>query len=82
MVEDKDKLPMFWVDLNDPFNKDIIALKVEDVNTKPKKYEDLSIYNLALIRIKNGKLDKYYDGEYAIDKLTRLISSFKEKEEK
>jgi len=80
VIEDKGKLPMFWVDLSDPLNKDVVAEKVEDENTKPGKYEDLSIYSPALIRIKNGKLDKYYDGDYAIDKLTRLIASFREEE--
>lgn len=80
-IEDEKKLPMFWVDLSDPLNKDVVAEKVEDENKKPSKYENLSIYSPALIRIKNGKLDKYYDGDYAIDKLTRLIASFNEKEE-
>ena len=76
---------MFWVDLSDPLNKDAVATKAEDENKKPNKYEDLSIYKVALIRVKNGKLDKYYDGDYAIDKLERLVESYREaakKEEK
>ena len=80
-IKDEDKLPMFWVDLSDPLNKDIVAKDAESINTKPSKYEDLSVGSPALIRIKNGKLDKYYDDDYAIDKLTRLIESFQEKEE-
>lgn len=80
-IEDEEKIPMYWVDLNDPLNKDVVAETVEDENTKPQKYADLSIYSPALIRVKDGKLDKYYDGDYAIDKLTRLIASFKETEE-
>lgn len=76
---DKDKVVMFWVDLSDPLNKDVVAKDEKDENKKPSKYENLSIYSPALIRIKNGKLDKYYDGDYAIDKLERLVKSYREK---
>lgn len=76
---DKDKVVMFWVDLSDPLNKDSVAKSEKDENKKPGKYEDLSIYGPALIRIKNGKLDKYYDGDYAIDKLERLIKTYRDK---
>lgn len=80
-IKDEKKVPMYWVDLSDPLNKDIVAEDAKDVNKKPTKYENLSIASPALIRIKNGKLDKYYDGDYAVDKITRLIESFQEKEE-
>lgn len=80
-IKDDKKLPMFFVDLSDPLNADIVAENEEAVNTKPSKYEDLSVSSPALIRIKNGKLDKYYHDDYAVDKLTRLIEAFQEKEE-
>ncbi len=76
---DKDKVVMFWVDLSDPLNKDVVAKNAKDENKKPSKYEELSIYGSALIRIKNGKLDKYYDGDYAIDKMERLVKSYRDK---
>ena len=79
--EDEEKVVMFWVDLSDPLNKDVVAEKVEDENKAPSEYENLSIYSPALIRIKDGKLDKYYDGDYAIDKLERLVKSHREKAE-
>lgn len=81
-IDDDEKVPMYWVDLSDPLNKDVVAEKVDDENKSPSKYENLSIYSPALIRIKNGKLDKYYDGDYAIDKMNRLIESYRKTEEK
>ena len=76
---DKDKVVMFWVDLSDPLNKDVVAETKKDENKKPSKYENLSIYGPALIRIKNGKLDKYYDSDDAIEKIEKLIKSYRDK---
>lgn len=82
VIEDKDKEPMFWVDLNDPLNASIVVEDKKDQNTKPSKYENLRVYGPTLIKIKKGKLDKYYTGDDAIDKLIKMIDSYRDKEEK
>ena len=58
------------------------SISVAGVAFGAKKYENLRVYGPTLIKIKKGKLDKYYTGDDAIDKLIKMIDSYRDKEEK
>lgn len=77
-VEADDVIPMFWVDLSDKFNKDVVASKDDDTNPNAQKYSELKVSSPTLIYIKNGKKVKYYEGDKVEDKISRLIASYNE----
>ena len=78
LIEDEDVLPIFIVDLSNKFNEDIIVSKDEETNPNAQKYAELKVSNPTLIRVKDGKNIKYYEGEKVVDKLSREIKSFKD----
>lgn len=79
-VENEDKIPMYWVDLSDAFNADIVAEAEEDSNPKATKYSELKIKTPTLIRIKEGKIRRYYEGDRVESKITELIEEYSKTE--
>jgi len=63
-------VPMFWVNLNNKFNKDIVS---EKTNEKANDYKDLAVSSPTLIHVKNGDNVDYYEGDKALDKLMSLV---------
>lgn len=63
------KLKFYRIDLDSAFNKKYIS----DETSITENISDIKISDEVLIRIKNGKIDKYYLGHTDIaDKLSRL----------
>ena len=56
----EDALPVYTVDMSDVLNKKYVS---SVANEKANKASDLRIDGVTLIRVKDGKLDKYLDGE-------------------
>ena len=75
-VENKDKLPMYWVDLSDGLNADIVAKPEEESNPQATKYSELRIKTPTLIRVKEGKIRRYYEGDRVETKITELIEEY------
>ena len=75
-VENKDKLPMYWVDLSDGLNADIVAKPEEESNPQAAKYSELRIKTPTLIRVKEGKIRRYYEGDRVETKITELIEEY------
>lgn len=57
-VDEEDSLKIYYVDMNDGFNKSYLSDKS---NTKPVSVDDVSIKDSALIKIKDGKVVNYYE---------------------
>lgn len=55
----KEHLPFYVVDLSDELNKSIIS---DTNNTKATKASELKVKDLTLIKITNGKIEKYITG--------------------
>ena len=62
--------PIFWVDLGNKFNKDILS---EDTNDDAQKYSELKVSEPTLIHIKNGKNVGYFEGEKVQEELVKLL---------
>ena len=75
-LDSEDVVPMFWVDLNDKLNADVVVSKDEKTNPDAQKYSELKVSSPTLIYIKNGKKVKYYEGDRVEDKISRLITSY------
>lgn len=78
LIDNEEVLPIYIVDLSNRFNKDIIAGEGEKTNPEAQKYSELKVSNPTMIRVKDGKLGKYYEGDKVVDKLTREINKYKE----
>lgn len=79
-VENEDKLPMYWVDLSDGLNADIVAKPEEESNPQATKYSELRIKTPTLIRVKEGKIRRYYEGERVETKIAELIEEYSKTE--
>lgn len=75
-VENKEKLPMYWVDLSDTLNTDIVAKADEQSNPQATKYSELRIKDTTLIRVKEGKIRRYYEGDRVETKIAELIEEY------
>ena len=76
----EDATPLFWVDLGDSFNKDVVATGDEETNSDAQEYSELKVKVPTLIHIKKGKNVDYYEGDEAVKELKALIESYKEEE--
>lgn len=56
----EDALPLYVVDMSDPLNKKYAA---DDSNTSADDASELRIDGVTLVRIKEGNLDKYLEGQ-------------------
>lgn len=56
----KESLPVYTVDMSDVLNKKYAS---DESNKEAKEASDLRIDGVTLIRVKDGKLDKYLDGK-------------------
>jgi len=79
-VENDKKIPMYWVDLSDALNADIVAEPEEKSNPQATKYSELSIKTPTLIRVRNGKIRRYYEGNRVEEKITELIEEYSKTE--
>lgn len=79
-VENEDKLPMYWVDLSDGLNADIVAKPEEESNPQATKYSELRIKTPTLIRVKEGKIRRYYEGDRVETKIAELIEEYSKTE--
>ena len=77
----EDATPLFWVDLGDSFNKDVVATGDEETNSDAQEYSELKVKVPTLIHIKKGKNVDYYEGDEAVKELKALIESYKEENE-
>ena len=59
--EDDNKLPVYYIDLNNALNEKYIA-KDGNVNKSAKTIDELSLGKVTLIKVENGKIAKYFDG--------------------
>lgn len=75
-VQNKEKLPMYWVDLSDTLNTDIVAKADEQSNPQATKYSELRIKDTTLIRVKEGKIRRYYEGDRVETKIAELIEEY------
>lgn len=78
LIDNEEALPIYVVDLSNKFNKDIIVGKDEETNPEAQNYSELKVSNPTMIRVKDGKLAKYYEGDKVVDKLSREINKYKE----
>lgn len=62
-------VPMFYVDLNNKFNRDIVST---DTNKKAQKFNELEVSSPTLIHIKNGKNVDYYEDDKVIEQMVKL----------
>ena len=62
--------PMYYVNLSNKFNKDIVS---EKTNSKAQKYDELKVSSPTLIHIKNGKNVDYYEGDNVKKQIINLI---------
>ena len=79
-IEDEKLIPLFWVDLGDSFNKDVVVKENESTNKKAQKASDLKLKTPTLIHIKNGKNVDYWEGDKATNKLMKMIDSYSKDE--
>ena len=79
-VENDKKLPMYWVDLSDTLNLDIVAKADEQSNPQATKYSELRIKTPTLIRVKEGKIRRYYEGDRVESKITELVEEYSKTE--
>ena len=79
-VENDKKLPMYWVDLSDTLNLDIVAKADEQSNPQATKYSELKIKTPTLIRVKEGKIRRYYEGDRVESKITELVEEYSKTE--
>lgn len=79
-IEDEDVLPLFWVDLSNKFNEDIMVGKDEKTNSKAQEYSELKVMSPTLIHIEDGENVDYYEGDEVVETLSDLIDSFKPEE--
>ena len=56
----EDALPLYVVDMSNPLNK---SYESKDSNKNAEDASELHINGVTLVRIKDGKLDKYLEGE-------------------
>lgn len=75
-IEDENVLPLFWVDLSNKFNEDVVS--DDETNPNAQKYSELSMTSPTLIHIKNGKNVDYYEEEEVTTTLSEMISSYDE----
>lgn len=54
-------LPVYYCDLNNKFNKDYYAGKDKQSNPDAKTTAEFAFGDLTLIKVKNGKVDKYIE---------------------
>lgn len=59
-------LPIYYCDLNNALNARYIAK--DNTNPNAKNIEELSLGELTLIKVSNGKINKYIENEAAINK--------------
>ncbi len=75
-----DSLPIFWVDLSDKLNSDVVVQKDEKTNKYAQKLSELRLESPTLIYMKDHRNKKYREGDEAINKLKELIKELNEKE--
>lgn len=75
-----DSLPIFWVDLNDKLNSDVVVQKDEKTNKYAQELSELRLESPTLIYMKDHRNKKYREGDDAIDKLKELIKELNEEE--
>lgn len=59
---------VYHVDLSNPINEKYIAKDSESSNPKASKVSDFKFKEVTLLRIKNGKIEKYLEDEASIKK--------------
>jgi len=64
------EIPMYYVDLNNKFNKDIVSNKT---NKRAQEYDELKVSSPTLIHIKNGKNVGYYEDDDVTKQIIELI---------
>ncbi len=62
-------LPIYKVDSSKKFNNRYIVKK--DSNTNPSSYEDLRILSPTIMKIENGKVTSYVEGEDSIKEILK-----------
>ncbi len=67
-TENENKLRIYYVELNDYFNKDYKASEDEESNPKAKTVEEFKFGDFTLVRVKKGKVNKYLETAEAIKK--------------
>lgn len=67
-VDSDDSLKIYYVDMNDGFNSSYLGDKS---NSKPSSVSEVSIKESALIKIKDGKVVKYYEN---LDDYKKILS--------
>ncbi len=80
-MNDENALPLFWVDLNDKFNANIVAAEGEETNCWASNYEELRLKSPTLIRVKDGKNADRYEGEEATSILSNIIKEHSNSED-
>lgn len=75
-----DSLPIFWVDLSDRLNIDVVVQKNEKTNKYAQELSELRLASPTLIYMKNHRNKKYYEGDDAINKLKELVKELNEEE--
>lgn len=73
-------LPIFWVDLSDKLNSDVVVQKDEKTNKYAQELSELRLESPTLIYMRNHRNKKYREGDDAINRLKELIKELNEKE--
>lgn len=63
-----DLLPIYYVDLENSLNQEFIATDENPENADATTIEELSLGEVTLIKVKNGKIVKYYNNIEDIEK--------------
>ncbi len=74
-------LPLFWVDLSDKLNSDVVIKDDEESNIYAQKASELRMKDPTLIYMKDGINYKYYDGDEVKTTLLDIIKKYKEEQE-
>ncbi len=56
----EDSLSVYYLNTDDNFNKDYLLLENEEENTNPANISELTLGELTLIKVEEGKMEEYY----------------------
>ena len=65
--DEKNKLPIYFLNLDNVFNKSFVATKEKPENVNAKTVEEISFGEITMLKIKDGKIIKYFNTEKAIE---------------